>query len=385
MFVNLGRRLEAWTQAGLISESQSAAIAAYEKTNARPWSLYGLTGIGVMTVATGVISLIAANWSDIPSFVKLLGYFLLQAALGVWAIRQLPRSGIWREASLLLYALGFLAGIGLVAQIYHLGGSGWRALAFWLFLTAPVVLRAEGALFNHGWVLTLLYTAAVWSIEYRHPGLTDELRVSLAATIPLTLTGLGFFSERFFSLPRAFREAILTWGLASVLIAGTITGNVLWHTGGHRELQKFLNYLALPWCALLFAAAGSWLRGPATPRALRGVTAVTLIACGVYFTLPFFLPPDSRGVMVNRIIGAGGFILIGLLCSAAAALGQYRRLYDLATALVTIRILMIYFEIFGSMTSTGLGLILTGGLILGLARVWQKYRGPLLHWMEGKR
>ena len=46
---------------------------------------------------------------------------------------------------------------------------------------------------------------------------------------------------------------------------------------------------------------------------------------------------------------------------------------------------MVYFEVFGSMAQTGLGLIVTGILFLGMARLWQKHRRTFLEKLEGQR
>ena len=45
-----------------------------------------------------------------------------------------------------------------------------------------------------------------------------------------------------------------------------------------------------------------------------------------------------------------------------------------ATALLALRLLIIYFEVFGTLLSTGIGLISGGLLTLGLAWLWSRGR-----------
>ncbi len=382
MIINLPRRLEAWVREGLLNAPQAKAIVEFEKAESTPWAMYGLAGIGVTTILTGIVSLIAANWDELGDVVKLAGYFLLQVGLGLWFLKQEKKPGVWRETAVTLFAFGFLAGIGLVSQIFHLSGDGWRALSLWLVLTLVAVLQAESKLLNHAWMLILLYTAGVWATGTREPG----MRVSIAASIPIALTGLGFLSERWFRFPEAFRTATLLWGLASTLLSGTILGNVLWIVLDRHDTDKIAEYLYIPWLVLIGTAVASLLRGPRTSKALKMGTAILLLIWGVYVTVPLLSTfPDGLSKVGRQLFGAGGFLLIGSLTAVSAALGGQRRLYDLATFVIAARLVCIYFEVFGSLANTGIGLIFTGIVILGLARVWQKHRTVLVKWLEARQ
>lgn len=385
MIINLPRRLEAWVEKGLINAAQAEAVLKFEKADAAPWAMYGMAGIGVTTILTGIVSLIAGNWEYLGDAAKLIGYFLLQAVLGFAFLRTASKPGVWRESSLSLFAFGFLAGIGLIAQVFHLSGDGWRALTLWLVITLPAVLQAEGRLFSNAWVLVLIYTSWVWATS-RQLQLPEGVRLSVAASIPMVLTGVGFLAERWIKLPHAFRVAIRTWGLASMILAGTITANVLWNFIDKNDYAKIVPYLAIPWSALIFATIASLLRGNQVSKALRISTAVLLLVWGVYVTMPFLInQTEVLSKIARQLVGAAGFIVVGALAAISAALGGFRKLYDLATLAIAGRLVCIYFEVFGTMASTGIGLIITGVFILGLARLWQKHRSRLAQWLEARQ
>jgi hypothetical protein len=52
-------------------------------------------------------------------------------------------------------------------------------------------------------------------------------------------------------------------------------------------------------------------------------------------------------------------------------LGQVRA-FNVLTALIALRVLAIYFEVFGSLLSTGVGLITGGALTLAVGWLWQR-------------
>jgi len=50
------------------------------------------------------------------------------------------------------------------------------------------------------------------------------------------------------------------------------------------------------------------------------------------------------------------------------------RLLNLATAVIGVRILIVYFEVFGSLLGTGIGLVIGGVLTLTLVWLWIRLR-----------
>lgn len=381
MILNLKKKLEEWADSGLISSDQRDQILVHEgRTTSRPWVIYGVVGIGVVTLATGIISIIAANWDDIPDGFKLVCYFLLQGAVGYGFITQAEKRSPWREGAIVLFSLLFFAGIGLIAQVFNLHGVAWRPLAFWLVLTLPLTWNARNFISHHGWVIMLLVTGMMWITESRE--LNDATRVSIYAALPLLLTGLGFFAQRFRSFPEGLRVATVVWGLGFVLLVYTPTANVLWESRDTLFRDHF-SYLLIPWAALIFAMAASALRAETPSRSLPLLTAVLLLAVGIYSTLPMILPKSEWPKITRQMVGAGGFLMVWALAAAAAAAGHYKRLFDIASFIIAVRFIVVYFEVFGDLSYTGVGLIISGAVILGVAGVWYRYRNVIAVKMRG--
>jgi uncharacterized membrane protein len=379
MTPQLQKKVASWVEQGLITADQAERIAAYERREPdRPWTLYGIAGIGITALVTGVVSLIAANWDDIAPWVKLACYFLLQGGVGYGFLRVAERPGFVRETWLTLFAPLFLAGIGLIAQIHNLHGDGWQALLLWLTITLPAVWLAQSWALVHGWIVAALVTSVIWASAYRSGGVPEFGRACIVASLPLAFIAIAFLSEHIASFNRYLRSAGVVWGMAALLLVSTPVANVLWYDSPG-DMQ--LGYLVLPWAVLLLAAAGSWYR-PQVKLEVRISTVALLVACGVFSTLPLFFGDSDESVGI-KMIAAAGFFCTWILAAAAAAYSHHRRWFDFASLVIALRVVIVYFEVFGSLAMTGLGLIFSGIVILGIAFAWHRFRERVRQQLEG--
>jgi hypothetical protein len=126
-----------------------------------------------------------------------------------------------------------------------------------------------------------------------------------------------------------------------------------------------------------------------------GPGAGALLLAGVQLSLPRLypgLPPAARhglsaGLLTVGVVmlscasiaredwpAVGALLQIALLGVAAFVLLQLERVrgFNALTALIALRVLVMYFEVFGSMLDTGLGMITGGALTIGLAWLWKR-------------
>ena len=139
-----GRKIEAWHKAGVIDNATRDRLLAYEEQNTRPLALWAVFGVGALAIGLGLISVIAANWDDIPGQIRLAVHFLLIGlALGGLLLRerQLAEASPWAvEALLFVAGLLCLTFFGHLGQVYQTSSPLWRPLGVWLLLFAPLIL-----------------------------------------------------------------------------------------------------------------------------------------------------------------------------------------------------------------------------------------------------
>lgn len=382
--MNLERQLQRWTSLGLIASGQADAIREHESREGgkdggdRPWAMYGVAGIGITAMITGLISLVASNWELIPVAVKLGVYLVAQAALGIGVIKQADRPGLLREALLTLFALLLLGGIGLISQIYHLRSDGWQGVLFWLLLALPVTLIADSRMINHLWMAGLSVAAGLWTASVRYEFFDDEKRFIVLTTLALTVAGMGMFRTKHLRLSMPFRRAAVQWGLLAMAI-GSVLYSVLWarKSGGWFEGQPGIITL-MPWLGVVVACGAVILSTPPYARRLRQA----LIATFGLFAM-FTIVPHVYGAGHWPVAGAIAFMVMWAVAGAASVYAGQKRIFDVIAFIIAARFVVVYFEVFGSLAATGIGLILSGGVILAVAFLWHKYRRSVATWLGG--
>jgi uncharacterized membrane protein len=375
----LEKRLEAWRAAGLLSAEQVQQIVAFEATQPRrSWGVWGVLGIGATAVATGVVSVIAANWDAIGPFTKLACYFLLQGALSVALFRRRAIAGHVRELLLTATALSVLAGIALIGQIYNLRSDGWQGLLLWLGLTAPLMMLAQGKLLPYLWLGGAWLTSWLWAEAYRG-WLSEADRVLIASAVPVAFTALGLLPVSGRLSPR-LREASLVWGFFGVCSAGSLVANVAWAEGfGARGELPGIG-------AAVFGLLGlTCVLATYTSRNLHGSVRWVLSLLFLTLTVGTIAPALAGDSLRSEIVGAVFFLAIWAAAATAAALLEYKRLFDLASVVIALRFVVIYFEVFGSLAATGFGLIVSGGVIIAVALLWHRLRARFRAWLEARR
>lgn len=369
---NLEKKLESWVQAGLIDKEQAKAIQTHENTRSdRSWAVFGIAAVGVVAIATGLISIIAANWDDISKVTKLSAYLGVLLFTAFIALKRIDRSSIVRELALTFMMLWFLAGLGLVSQIYHLHSEEWRGLAFWCALTISLALIAQNRLASHIWHFGFAATLLLWAFGQEADFRTHTSshgRLVYISSIPLIFL-IGSQTKRA-ALVSHFSEPSVNWASVGLGLV-SIVGHMFWYDSPSPIMSRMPIYTFI---LVSLATSGSalflWLKSDRLFAIL--ISAFIMVLC-VNVALPAFLPIGHRHVM-----GAFFFILTWSLSAAGAAASNRRRLFDLCTAGIGVRFIVAYFELFGSLAATGVGLIFSGLIIMGIAWIWHRYRNTFL-------
>lgn len=147
----LDKKLKRWVDAGLISAEKSSEIIEFEKTNSKSNALYGVLGVGAVSIIVGLISIVAANWEQISSTTKLTVdiLWLLLTGLSLFKVQN----KFLKEVLILVLFGSILGSIALIGQIYHLESHLFKSLSLWLVLGTPIMFFSESK-----------YSAYIWAI-----------------------------------------------------------------------------------------------------------------------------------------------------------------------------------------------------------------------------
>lgn len=363
------RKLSAWEAAGLIDGETAARIRAYEAEHARPLGLWAVFGLAALAIGLGVVSVVAANWDEIRGEVRLALHFALMAGIAarLW-LRGAPaaeRHPWLHEAALFVLAMLGLTFLGHVGQVYQTSSPLWQPLALWLALFAPLLLlRGSSWLTAATLGVGLIFTGWNYAINTSESGgedfgaTLDVIRMALAVTAAVLLAGLGAWMRG-----RSAREAFwvrleqlsLAYGVA--LASLVIIVSAFDRMPDDPHAGRIVLGLAVGAVLGATSAGLVW-------RARRGrsgeAEAGVLLGAALSVLLAFAFSGSAT---------AAGVLFMALWTGiAAAALHAGRRgTFQLAVAVIAVRLIVLSFELASDLLLSGVGLIVSGLLILGVA------------------
>lgn len=376
--MKLAKKLSIWEEQKLISNEQREKILRYEESAAKPRFLSIMTGLAVLCIGLGLIALIAANWQEIPATVKLGADFILLFLASAGIYRSAENS-LRREGLILALALLILGSIGLIGQTYQLQPEGMRAYLLWGMLTLPLLSFSKKAALPAVWLPVTVISAidqlqrAEWAKklmdqidEGMYAGLTLYLLLSLSIIYAL-------LKPR--KLP-ALTKAYGFW-LGALAVASTV----------------FLDLFSFDWYYRLMPTSASMpISGEVYGFYILGLAL--LAAIQKHYRQGYLL---SGMMLIFLIFSLGAALLVphklwGLVLSLSLlglAMFYSRkncdiRLLNFFSALAAIRIFIIYLQVFGSLLTTGSGLIISGIVLLIIIRLWQRFR-PQMTICEGDK
>jgi uncharacterized membrane protein len=360
--MSLANKAQKWVEAELLTSDQADGILAFEKNRSRPTFLYAVGGLGGLAIAIGMVSIVAANWGAISGQLKVAFALALVATTGACIARGYQSGPRWAIETAILVEHGMvLATIALIGQVYQLGGDTHLALTFWLGLMALLVSCARGGVVAWVWLVSLEVTYFTWLVVLADDHGFDEL-LCFGAVVwaPLACLAVGqsaWVRRHRLVFARTFEAA--GWG--QLVLMASLGTQIFYFNKWHDEAQGLLSALAVSVVATA-VLLGLRLR---RSRANAGL----LVVCVALIYLPLLTSPGRQD-----LFGALGFLGLWVLVAFAAFRAGRLGLLNLATAVVGVRLLVVYFEVFGSMLSTGVGLVSGGVLTVALVWLWTRKR-----------
>ncbi len=379
--MNITAKLDDWEKHRLITEEQKQNIIKYETQVRRPLLAYSLLFLSCFCIGLGIIALIAANWEQISPAVKLGADFTLLMAGGAalyWAFGTKHRRLF--NGLIILFGFLILGSIGLTAQIYHLPPHGLQFLTLWCLLTLPLLFLAEYPFFPFMW---LMAAYAAWSDYLYHTGnqylsfLREEHSLWLSWIVPVLLLMIYFILKK---CPlSALAKAVWLW---CVILAGclTMTLDFQFNSSFYHLHTDWENYAVWPLSVsgfLLLAVLG-WFSRKDTVR--YGVIALAVLLAYI-FAVPFLASTELGADFAGALLT----ICLLILCAVYAYRCHQPRLLNTLSVLIALRFFIIYLQVFGSLLTTGVGLILSGTIFLLLAMGWHRISKQLKNDLQEKK
>lgn len=360
----LQKKLTNWSESGLINDETRNRIVDYENRRSGINVLMAALFMGALTISIGIVSIVAANWHEIPKLVKLLSAILLLSIFSAltYLFNKQGRQS-YKDASILLVFGSIISSIALVGQIYHLESHLFNSFALWLMLGTPIVLFNGSKYVTYVWT-TVLTICAYLSLSRLSP----ESGHHFLALPPLTLLGLSLLFMKMKMENHFFHRATSLCGWILLIGSILVMGPLRWRNdlGVVNAWSALINFLAAMPLGIYLNKHYKW----------QGA-AILFLAMGFLEIPNAFFHGDLK------VLGALYFLLLFSLLAALALKLEHKKLFDYSCLLLAIRIIFIYFEVFGSLLQTGIGLVMSGLFILFVAWIWHSKKDIL--WKLGER
>lgn len=361
------RKITNWLNAGLIDADTALRIREFEADRSRPLGLWSLIGLGALAIGLGLISVVAANWNDIPGLIRLTVHGLLITGIAAGIFLLQPREGLLGIylKDVLLFILAILGAtfFGHLGQVYQTSSPLWQPLATWLFLFSPLLL-----LVGRGWLISLLWMVGLLGTAIAH---------------------LGWYQDQTNDPPSIYLALITSMPVFALVVAIFVkkmsSRQVFWKQVGTFALAAFVAAVTLKLIADGLTKAGFG----GSEGDLSDITAIQLGLWSAAALLIYILNRKASGISVAAVLVAAAIISFGSSLAQSdeplvnatffmafwAAIGWsaiysgWRNVFQAVVAIVSLRLIILSFELASDLLSSGLGLILAGVITIAIAVV----------------
>jgi uncharacterized membrane protein len=347
------------------SEEQNGAVAANR--------LIGVISfLGGFAILLGMILLISHNWREISDFLKISFYVTTLAAihfLGFYWHEKYPKV----SSSMHFIGAGYvLAGIGLIAQIFHLSSNDGQAFLIWFAMILPLVFILKNKLIG----VMAIFAFYTWlTINSQHHLYLNSVKGALIyftnMSISLILIPRVFSSfEDSFDYLKSIGSKML---LAIIMLLG-FSHEIFSHT----SLESFNEYHLHPILELIIVANIATLVFLSLKKELQASLGdkALLLLISISFILPFLIMKDYL-MFISVLCWIIWFSFSAIMIQSGIVQGS-RSNINLGTWLFVIGILARFIDLVGTMLFTGSMFIIFGVILITLAILGEKYRKYLI-------
>jgi len=365
------RKLNKWLDAGLIDAETAQRIRQYEADRSRPVGLWSLIGLGALAIGLGIISVVAANWDDIPGMVRLTIHGLLMAGIAAAIFWLQPRKGFLGlyVKDVLLFVLAVLGAtfFGHLGQVYQTSAPLWQPLATWLLLFSPLLLLGgRGWLISVLWIVGLLGTGIAHMSWYAQQT-SDPPSIYIAAISSLPIYALlaAIFAKQISTRQDFWKQvgqialASFVAGVTFKLIADGLSRGGLYGSEGQAGNIAALQLGLWSAAALLIYIVNRTTAGISMAAILVAAAVISFVSSIAQSTEPL-----GNAIMFMAFWAAIGW---------SAIYSGWRIIFQLVVAIIALRLIILSFELASDLLSSGMGLILAGMITIAIAVIAYRF------------
>lgn len=353
----LRKEIPGWVEAGLLTEIAAQDLRGRYGLDKPEQEAAGLLSIVIMSigglfVGGGVISVVAANWEALPAAAKIAGMFaiLLGAhAASVW----LARSGRTRVAHAfsIIGCLTMGAGIGLMAQIYHIPKYDETAFGIWAIGSLAIAWAFPSAA-----VGTLALVLSWWWFGAEQPRWNEAALIWRAYPLIIAAAVLPLAIERrsrpffVFTLVTVLVSAAMVGGMRTGLLGLVALALFAWALGAALSAReayahmgqtaRTLGFAGLAVAAYFWSFRWPWKdhtnRNPLEDERIWGLVPAGIAAALAIAFAMFAVTQRNRDtggvpVIVFRLVCAAGALLAAIGTLALFTPGGYPLIAPIVT------------------------------------------------------
>lgn len=331
---------------------------------------------GGFIIILGLIMVISKNWNQFSNFAKISTYITLLIGFNILAYMLQKTSPITSRIIYFIIAGYILAGIGLIAQIFHLNIEIDEAFLLWFFMILPMAI-----LLRHGWIgamamLSFYYWTSInandnfynYEKNFQNKLLFYTTIFSSMILISRSLTTLkhsfeklkyfGYFSLGFVTFFMSFSHKIFSEQSSKIspslhpITIAIIAFNIICLTNN---------------CIKVFRKRAKFLDVVQTPEFI-------IILLNIFSLFVF----TNRYIMTSILYSLVWFVGFGLMIYRGE-IEKNKTMINVGIWCIMIGIIARFIDLIGTMLFTGSMFILFGTILILIAFLAEKYRKNLIN------